>query len=90
MREHQERLVKQICNCEVKNEISIKKCFCCCFQFEMTTTTGRTQEHAQQIVCLNKILTWIKLEMSIGNIDRGNLKMLKRDRETKAVSASNT
>lgn len=56
----------------------------------MTTTTGRTQEHAQQIVCLNKILTWIKLEMSIGNIDRGNLKMLKRDRETKAVSASNT
>lgn len=29
-------------------------------------------------------------EMSIGNIDRGNRKMLNKDKETKAVFASST
>lgn len=37
-----------------------------------------------------KKLTATKLEISIGNIERGNLNILKSDRETNAVVASKT
>lgn len=38
----------------------------------------------------NLLLTCTILEMSIGNMDRGKRRMLNRDSETKAISASKT
>jgi len=34
------------------------------------------------------VLTWTKAEMTLGSMDKGNRRMLKRERATKAFSAS--
>ena len=38
----------------------------------------------------NEPITWTMLAMSIGNMDNGNRRILKRDNDTKAFSAFKT
>jgi len=42
------------------------------------------------IMMLNRKLTWTTFDTNIGNMDIGKRKILNKDKETKAVSASNT